>query len=389
MARGGASGIPRFDSLGTLRGILAITLLLYSAAVVAVLVLVLSGTASSIAGGIRGNQADIAARPAPSMDTVAVEIAGGSSAEVIAQLLHEEGIVRDAEGLRVLMVLTNAAPQLQAGRYEFALRLPPGEVLHRLLLGPDLIELITFREGLRVEEIGILLEREEIASEAEWQAALAAAPLPRHQALFDGRPEGADLTGYLLPASYEIERDTTALDLLHMMLDAFLEQVTDELIEEAQAQGMSLHQVLTLASIVEREAVHPEERPLVASVFRNRLDVGMALQADPTVQYAVSVDPVEGDANVAEYGYWKRGLTIWDLEIDSPYNTYLYPGLPPGPIANPGIDSIRASVLPADTEYFYFVAHPDCDGRHLFATTLEEHNVNVAAFRASGCGEED
>jgi UPF0755 protein len=368
---------------------LALALLVYSAAVVAVLLTVLRGTASSIAAGLRGDSAHLVARSAPPAETVEVEIAGGSSADTIAQLLHEAGVASDPDGLRVLMVLTNAAPQLQAGRYEFARGLPPGEVLHRLLLGPDVIELITFREGLRVEEIGILLEQEEIATEAEWEAALAAPLLPRHRELLSGRPEGADLTGYLLPASYEIEQDTTALDLVHMMLDAFLAQVTDELIEEAQAQGMSLHQVLTLASIVEREAVHPEERPLVASVFRNRLDIGMALQADPTVQYAVSIDPVEGETSVAEYGYWKRGLTIWDLEIDSPYNTYVYPGLPPGPIANPGIDSIRASIYPAETNHYYFVAHPDCDGRHLFATTLEEHNVNVTAFRASGCGEED
>src|SRR5690606_38548147 len=119
--------------------------------------------------------------------------------------------------------------------------------------------------------------------------------------------------------------------------------------------------------IVEREAVHPDEQPEIAAVFQNRVNLGMPLQADPTVQYAVSVDPENGPASVEEYGYWKRELTLDDLAIDSPYNTYEYLGLPPGPISNPGIGAITAAIRPSESANLYFVAHPDCDGRHLFA----------------------
>jgi len=133
--------------------------------------------------------------------------------------------------------------------------------------------------------------------------------------------------------------------------------------------------VVTLASIVEREAVEPSERPIIASVFLNRLRAGIALQADPTVQYAVG----QNNPSVAKYGYWKKDLTLDDLQVDSPYNTYVHPGLPPGPIANPGLASINAVVRPASTNYLYFVAKND--GTHVFAETLEEHLRNVEQYQ--------
>ena len=133
--------------------------------------------------------------------------------------------------------------------------------------------------------------------------------------------------------------------------------------------------MITLASIVEREAVKPEERPLIASVFFNRLKVGMPLQADPTVQFALANDPL----NVEKYGYWKKDLSLADLDVDSPYNTYKNMGLPPGPIACPGLDSIRAVLRPAQTNYLFFVAKDD--GSHVFAETLEEHLRNVQLYQ--------
>ena len=144
----------------------------------------------------------------------------------------------------------------------------------------------------------------------------------------------------------------------------------------AASRGLSIHEVVTMASIIEREAVVPEERPLMAGVFYNRLEKGMMLQTDPTVQYAVASaaneDPPEG-------GWWKIALTSRDLDIDSPYNTYRHPGLPPGPICNPGVASLQAALEPATTDYLYFVAKPD--GSHAFSVTLEEHNQNVALYR--------
>jgi UPF0755 protein len=141
---------------------------------------------------------------------------------------------------------------------------------------------------------------------------------------------------------------------------------------------MTLHEVLTLASIIEREAVVPEERPVMAQVFLSRLELGMPLEADPTVQYALANER----ENVAEYGYWKQGLTAEDYEIMSPYNTYVEPGLPPAPISNPRLDSINAVLDPAGTNYLYFVAKED--GSHAFAETLDEHLQNIELFGGGG-----
>jgi UPF0755 protein len=159
------------------------------------------------------------------------------------------------------------------------------------------------------------------------------------------------------------------------MLQAFENNVPPDMAEQAVEGGLTVHQVVTIASIIEREAVVPEERPIMAQVFLRRLREGIPLGADPTVQYAVAEDP----ASVAAYGYWKTELTRNDLEIDSPYNTYQNRGLPPGPISNPRVDSILAVLNPADTNYLYFVAKPD--GSHAFASTLEEHQNNIEMYQ--------
>jgi len=159
------------------------------------------------------------------------------------------------------------------------------------------------------------------------------------------------------------------------MLAAFDTQVTPELRQAMQASDLTLHEAVTLASIVEREAVRPEERPLIAGVFLNRLRLGMSLGADPTVQYALASDP----ASVERFGFWKQGLTTEDLQVDSAYNTYVNGGLPPGPIANPGLASLEAVAHPAQTSYLYFVARQD--GSHVFAETLEEHLRNVEEYQ--------
>lgn len=331
-------------------------------------------------GSAVGESVTAAATPAPATGaTLQLDIPDGASAERILDLLFGAGVAADREALGTLLAFTGIGSELLAGRYEFTLNTPPAEILRRLRGGPDRIERITFRSGLRTEEIGEILERERIFTTADWQAAVAAVR-PRDFMVDE------DLLGYLLPDTYELDAETTASSLLDAMLDRFEAQVTPELIADAEAQDWSLYEVLTLAAIVEREAVHPEEKPQVAAVFRNRLALGMPLQADPTVQFAIAQDPEEGLVSVFEFGWWKAELTLDDLAYDSPYNTYLHGGLPPGPIANPDIDSIRATIAPAATEDLYFVASPACDGRHLFGATLEEHNANVERFRESGCG---
>jgi UPF0755 protein len=186
-------------------------------------------------------------------------------------------------------------------------------------------------------------------------------------------PPGSSLEGYLFPDTYRLPADATASDLVNTMLFTFGSRVTQDMIQAMAAQGLSLHGAVTLASIVEREARIPEERPVIASVFLNRLSQGIKLDADPTVQYALGFQVDEGQ-------WWKRPLYLTDLEIDSAYNTYRYPGLPPGPIASPGLASIIAVAHPAQTDYLYFVV--DCtaevDGTHAFSVTYEEHQLNVA-----------
>jgi len=351
---------------------------LFTAAVLYVLVGRIGDTPDRIA-------ADVAALPTPVAmaetdgEIVEVDIPEGTGAEEIRALLLQAGVLTDTGSFDTLLAFSGVAPELQAGNYEFPLGLAASELIRRLREGGVTTDLVRIPEGLRVEEVGAILVDEGIVTAEEWEAAVTGPVL--HAALSE-KPDEASLLGYLLPASYPFREDTSADAAVQAMLDAFVDQVTPTLVADAEAAGMTLHEVLTLASIVEREAALAEEQPLVASVFLNRLEQGIALQTDPTVQFLIATP--EG---VEEFGWWKRILEQPDLEVDSPYNTYLYPGLPPGPIANPGIAAIEAVVYPADTNFIFFVAAPECDGSHRFAATLEGHNANVAEFRASGCGE--
>jgi UPF0755 protein len=188
------------------------------------------------------------------------------------------------------------------------------------------------------------------------------------------RPAGASLEGYLFPDTYQVSPDVTAADLIQRMLRTFDQRVASQMRQQAAARGLTVHQWVTLASIVEREAVIASERPVIASVYLNRLELGMKLDADPTVQYALGYQ-------AQTRSWWKRPLLLEDLEVKSPYNTYKNPGLPPGPIANPGLASLRAVVEAPDTDYYYFVANKQAgDGSHVFARTIEEHQRNIARY---------
>ena len=238
--------------------------------------------------------------------------------------------------------------------------------------------MVRIPEGLRLIEVGQILHDAEVVDIQDWQDTLSQDWL--HIAI-SSKPPGSSLLGYLLPASYPFREGTTAKVAIKSMLDAFSEQVSPELMILAGENGMTLHEVVTLASIVEREVVLIEEMPIVASVFINRLNQDILLGADPTVQFAVS-----NAESVEKYGWWKSYLDFDDLEVVSPYNTYLNLGLPPGPIANPGVAAIEAVIKPADTDYIYFVASPECDGSHLFSSSYSGHLRNVDIFKKSSCG---
>lgn len=335
----------------------------------------LAGTQSVIASDAReGGGAAVAITPATDVDeaTIAVEVLPGSGAEVIATQLLTRGVLAETGRFNTLLGYTGVASQLRSGRYEFAPGTPAPEVIRKMRLGLTREVVLVIPEGLRLEEVGEIVVDLGVATAEEWEEALAQ---PRFEPLLRGRPVGADLTGYLYPAMYPLTDETTAESLVQEMVDAFTSAVSPAIRSQIEARGMTLHEVLTLASIIEREALLAEERPVIASVFLNRLESGIALYADPTVQFAIT----EGLDEEPEDGWWKVELTIEDLAVDSPYNTYIVPGLPPGPIANPGLGAILAVLRPAETDYFYFMAKGD--GSHAFAETLAEHEQNVERYR--------
>ena len=228
---------------------------------------------------------------------------------------------------------------------------------------------VTFPEGLRREEIAEILERETGLSGERYLALTAAGPRGRELA---GADANRSLEGFLFPATYDIYPDTTVRDVVDQQVQAYRDRVAGIDYGYARGRNLTRYDVLIIASMVEREVRVPSERALVAGVMYNRLRAGMRLDIDATVQYAL--------------GDWKPELTASDLQIDSPYNTRRYPGLPPGPICNPGSASIAAAARPARTDHLYYVAKADGSGGHYFGRTAEEHAQNIARARANAGG---
>lgn len=312
------------------------------------------------------------ASPAPG-EPVRVSVQDGQSPLEIGEALQSAMVIDSAVRFRILVSLLGYDRMLQAGEYEFDPNTPALEVVYRMRRGIISPQFVTVVEGWRLEQIADAVDAQGQISREEF---LQAADLSLYD--FDflaGLPEGAGLEGYLFPTTYYFGQTDSARDLVSQMLTTFDERLTPDLRAEADEAGLSLHTVLTIASIVEREARLPEERPTIAQVFLTRLRRGIPLEADPTVQYALAADP----ATVEQFGYWKQELTEADLALDSPYNTYRATGLPPGPIASPGLEAITAVIRPDTTSFLYFVAKPD--GSHAFAETLEEHLENVEKYR--------
>jgi UPF0755 protein len=261
----------------------------------------------------------------------------------------------------MVSVLRGSARSLKAGEYEIPQNATPLIILSLLEDGKVRKHLVVFPEGGTVQDLGRLLGSEQLGS-AEEVVRLARDPgFLRSLGI-----EAESLEGYLFPDTYQFIKGMTTEEMLARMVQRLREQITLEVLARAQAKGLTLHQLLTLASIIEREAVAPQELPLISAVFWNRLRREMPLQADPTVQYAV--------------GKERRALSRADLQVNSPYNTYRVPGLPPTPIASPGKAAIQAALDPARVNYLYFVSAGD-DRRHHFSTTLEEHISAVARYR--------
>lgn len=292
-----------------------------------------------------------------------VEIPEGSGPTSIGRRLADAGIIRDRLGFRFEILRSGLGRRLQAGEYRFDRPMTVKEVVDKIARGDVYLIPITFREGLTIREMAQLYESKGLGSAAEFSKSASDAALIRKL-----DPAARDLEGYLFPDTYAMTRHTTPSQLVPRMVAGFEKALAPEIFSAAEARGLSLRQLVTLASIVEKETGKPEERPLVAAVYSNRLKIGMALQCDPTVIYALE-----------RANRYNGNLTRENMQIDSPYNTYRYPGLPPGPIANPGRASLEAAAHPADVPYLYFVARGD--GSHAFAATLDEHNRNVDIFQ--------
>ena len=292
-----------------------------------------------------------------------VEIPAGAGSRTIGDRLVEAGIVRDATSFRVGLYVSGKGRHLQAGEYRFDRALTPMEVIDKLARGDVYVINITFPEGLTMAEMGKIYETHELGPAS---AFVMAARDPSAIKALD--PAARDLEGYLFPETYLLSRRSDAPQLVRLMTERFEHVFTPDLRQAAAARGLTVRQAVTLASIVEKEASRPEERPIVAAVYENRLRIGMALQCDPTVIYALD-----------RAGKYTGNLRRDDLAFDSPYNTYRYPGLPPGPIASPGRASLEAAVHPAQVDFLYFVSRND--GSHEFARTLEEHNRNVQKWQ--------
>jgi UPF0755 protein len=280
----------------------------------------------------------------------------------VARQLQEEGVVRTRVGFTLLALATGNARTLKAGEYQVPGGADAVQVLRLLASGRVLQRQVVFPEGHTVAELARLLESERLANA---DALLRVAR--DSQFLVDLGIEAESLEGYLFPDTYHFVRGMPPEDILGRMVARLRKQLSPDILEQIRARDLSLHEALTMASIIEREAVDPAEMPLISAVFWNRLRQDMPLQADPTVQYAV--------------GRERQRLTRDDLQNSSPFNTYRRLGLPPGPIASPGLAAIRAALNPAPVNYLYFVALDE--RRHHFSATLEDHNAAVARYRLS------
>ena len=292
-----------------------------------------------------------------------VDIPAGAGPAAIGRRLSEAGVVRDTVSFRAALWRSGKARRLQAGEYRFDRAMSAREVVDKLARGDVYLRSITFAEGLTIRQMAQVYERDGFGPASDFiNATRNPGPIREMD------PQAPDLEGYLFPSTYALPRRATAEQLVQRMVTAFRDALTAETVDAAARRGLTIRELVTLASLVEKETAKAAERPVVAAVYSNRLKIGMGMQCDPTVIYALE-----------RAGRYTGDLTREDLRFDSPYNTYRYAGLPPGPIASPGKASLEAAAAPADVPYVYFVSRND--GSHVFSTTLDEHNRNVFEYQ--------
>ncbi|MBO7605884.1 MAG: endolytic transglycosylase MltG [Elusimicrobiaceae bacterium] len=292
-------------------------------------------------------------------EPVTVEIQKGTPPKQIAEILKSKGVIRSTLVFRAWVKMSGAGKILRSGTFELNKEISEIKAIWHLVNDSGTpVYKVTILEGWRLEEIadelfkqGILAEKEPFLQEAK----------------------SINAEGFLFPSTYKLPKNMPPLDILRVMYQEYEKHILPIINAEENTTNLSEQEIITLASIIEREAVYNDERPKIAAVYLNRLKIGKRLEADPTVQYALGY-------NEQEQRHWKRGLTYTDLKFDSPYNTYRYAGLPPAPIASPGANSVKAVLNPTpDFEALYFVA--DNAGRHIFSTTYHQHLQTINAIR--------
>ncbi len=289
---------------------------------------------------------------------------GSSAGQILAQLARE-GVIEDARLARFYLVYFLRDPALKAGEYEFAGRESLREVLSKISRGDVMRHSITLVEGLTLEETAEQLSKAEFG---DLDAFLSLMRSP--ELIADLDPEAQDLEGYLFPETYSFALGVSEREVVGKLVKTFRSRFDKQVAPRlaARAGAPSVRHIVILASIIEKEAQKEADRPLIAAVYENRLAQKIALMADPTVIFALK-----------RLRVWNGNIRRSDLGVDSPYNTYKYPGLPPGPIASPGAASLAAAAAPADVPYLYFVSKND--GSHAFATTYAEHSANVERWQ--------
>ncbi len=294
---------------------------------------------------------------------VIFEVEKGQSARDIALSLKNNEVLKKAWPFLLGYKIFYSSQSLKAGEYSLDLPLSAKNILEVLTEGSVYLHSITIPEGLIIEEIADLLEYEGFAEKTEFLQVASDTSL-----ISSLDQQAENLEGYLFPETYRFAKGTTSEEIVSALVIQFMQVYNQELRDRAEEMGISAREVVILASLIEKETSLPEERALVSAVFHNRLRKGMKLDCDPTIIYVLKKE-----------GRFKDRLRTKDLRIDSPYNTYLYPGLPPGPIANPGGESLEAALYPAGVDFLYFVSKND--GSHHFSRTFREHQNAVNKYQ--------
>ena len=328
---------------------------------IATILIVLALAALIAAGWFYSDLLEYAGKPAdPGARSILFEVGQGEGFNAVAQNLHARGLFEHPDKFKLIARFKGYDKKIRAGEYELSAAMSPRQILQMLVSGKVRLYRLTIPEGYTLQQIAAVAEKSGLCSAAEFSEAAANGALLAAQGI-----SAKNLEGYLYPDTYFFPKGATGLDIVRAMIAHFNTVFRPEWKTRAAALKMSVHEIVTLASIIEKETGAAFERPLISSVFHNRLERKMRLETDPTVIYGIP------DFN--------GNLTRKDLTTPTPYNTYVIRGLPPGPIASPGAKAIEAALYPADTDYIFFVSKKDAT--HQFSTNIKDHNKAVRKYQ--------